>query len=423
MEKIYISPFSIKAVGLYHRLKKEGANVEGFMDSNPYLWNKTYDEVGIYQRCYIHNAKVIICAESVKVLNNIKDDLMRIGYDESAIHENSNEKIEEIAEEVIINDLQNVYPKSNMEIMEKIEDIKKLKKMKSIGIQPENIPKDELFGLKRREIFEGKIFLKQFEVIVTNKCSLKCKKCAAGIQYFQNPLNLEAKEIIKDYGRMLELIDWVDRVVVMGGEPFLYENLDDVLEGIYQNTKTKEKVGAIKIITNGTIVPKDTTLKTMSKYGTIVWISNYGKQSRNISELIRCLRKNKIDYSVMPILEWSDVIQLNKVMTVQTEEVLKYRRKNDCVTRCRTIANGRFYLCSLLKTMDCLKINPFSITDYIDLYDESAREKMRDMLDLDKPLPQACSFCTGCSEAKWNEGGIKAAEQSLQPVPYIRNRS
>lgn len=86
------------------------------------------------------------------------------------------------------------------------------------------------------------------------------------------------------------------------------------------------------------------------------------------------------------------------------------------------MANGKFYLCSLLKTMDYLGISPFSTNDYVDLYDENAREQIMKMLSMENPLPNACSFCTGCSEEDWNEAGIDSAEQTKTPLPYIKDR-
>lgn len=423
MEKIYISPFSIASICLYHMLKKQGTQVAGFMDSNLYLWNQAYDGVGIYQRCYIPNAIINICTNNESTAELIKIELLGYGYEEETIKVEHKPNELEIVNEIKIDELLQIIPKSSQLNMERIENLLKIKKLKSQGIDVNKNTYKELYGLNRKELFDGgKIFLKQIEVIVTNRCSLKCKKCAAGIQYFEKPTEFNPDLLIKDYDRMLELIDWVDRIVIIGGEPFLYKDLDKILDGIYQNINTYSKVGGIKIITNGTVVPSEKVLDTISKYDTIVWISDYGRQSRNIGELIDVLRRKKISYSVLNIQEWSDVIQLNDSCCVQTSKQLLERRKNGCVTRCRTLAGGRFYLCSLLKSMDYLEITPFDKENYIDIYDKNAKALMCDMLNENSPLPKACSFCNGCSEIKWNEGGIVAAEQSQNPLPYKKSR-
>lgn len=394
----------------------------GFLENNPYLWNKTYDNVGIYQRCYIANAEVIICSENKVTVNAIKDELIGLGYIDMNIKEGEKQDIFEVVGEIKVEELEELYPKSDGASKAYVENVMKLQKLKKFEVDTNTISYEDLYGLNRKEIYNNRIFLKQFEVIVTNKCSLKCKKCAAGIQYFRDPSQLKENSIVCDYNRVLELIDWVDRVVIMGGEPFLYKDLDKVLDGIYKNANTLKKVGGVKIITNGTIVPSQNVLDSISKSDTVVWISDYGEKSRKIGELIEVFQKNRINYTVLNVQEWSDVIQLNDNCRIQSENELKNRRKHDCVTRCRTVANGKFYLCSLLKSMDYLGITPFAKTNYVDIYDENARKQIIDMLDMDQPLPQACSFCTGCSEEKWNEGGLVSAEQINKSLPYVKNR-
>lgn len=428
MKKIYLTPFNFKSISLYHQLMKEGVKVSGFFDGNSFLWNKSYDGIGIYQRCYVPNSIVIICAHQEKTRDIIKSNLKEAGYCDQDIEERQSEKMDQlslmqVAEDIRVDNLLTIFPKSDVCAMGIIEDIMKIKRMKQLDINIEKIASNDLWGINRREIFEKKIFLKQFEIIVTNKCSLKCKKCAAGMQYLIEPTNLDIIQILRDYDRIMDLIDWVDRIVIIGGEPFLNSYLDRVLEGMFKNTKTKEKVGAVKIITNGTVIPKHNVLEAIKKYGVTVWISDYGVQSRNVGELMETFRNANIDYSVLAIRRWSNVIQLNDRKSVQSKEELLKRRKNGCITRCRTMANGKFYLCSLLKTIDCLEITPFSANDYVDLYDKNAKEQIQDMLNLNNPLPNACSFCSGCSEQDWNESGISAAEQVKNPIPYIKERN
>lgn len=228
--------------------------------------------------------------------------------------------------------------------------------------------------------------------------------------------------MVKDYNKMIELIDWIDDIVIIGGEPFLYDDLDKVIDGIFNNPQTKKKVGVIKIITNGTVIPNNKVLQAIKKNKIIIWISNYGDKSRKLGELINILRQERIDYTVLPLQKWSDVIQLNNEKTIQEDAKRLKRRKDGCVTRCRTVAGGRFYLCSLLKSMDFLGIKPFGSGDYVDLYEDDARTKIMRMLDMNTPLPRACSFCSGCSKVDWDNASIKVAEQISRPLNFIKTR-
>lgn len=423
MEKLYISPFNFNGIILYYEMQRKGMKIEGFLESNSYLWNKSYAGVGIYQRCYIPNSRIIVCANKTNTRMAIRNHLLEMGYENDKIEQlHYSVDILNVFEDILIDDLLKIFPKTNNALMCWIENVIKLKKMKEENIDVRKISYEDLFDLNRKEVFDDKIFLKQCEIIVTNKCSLKCKKCAAGIQYFEHPQDMEYSQVIKDYNKMIELIDWIDDIVIIGGEPFLYDDLDKVIDGIFNNPQTKKKVGVIKIITNGTVIPNNKVLQAIKKNKIIIWISNYGDKSRKLGELINILRQERIDYTVLPLQKWSDVIQLNNEKTIQEDAKRLKRRKDGCVTRCRTVAGGRFYLCSLLKSMDFLGIKPFGSGDYVDLYEDDARTKIMRMLDMNTPLPRACSFCSGCSKVDWDNASIKVAEQISRPLNFIKTR-
>ena len=41
---------------------------------------------------------------------------------------------------------------------------------------------------------------------------------------------------------------------------------------------------------------------------------------------------------------------------------------------------------------------------------------------MNTPLPRACSFCSGCSKADWDDASIKVAEQVSKPLDFIKKR-
>lgn len=393
--KYYLTPFNEKSIVYYHMLKNRGESIVGFMDGNPYLWDKEYDGIGIFQRCMIIDATVIICSDSHKIQEEIKQELLNLGYEEDRIESATKEiNISCVVDDIKIEDIINDFPHNSSKHMRIIEKLKKYKKLNKLGIKIEDYSEDQLDGLNRIETIDGFVVLKQFELILTNRCTLRCKKCAAGIQYFSKPRDLELDRIIKDYNRAIEIIDWVDRIVLIGGEPFLFSGLNLVIEAMMANTLTLEKTSGVTIITNGTIVPNQELLKTISKNKISVWISNYKNKSPKVGELIEQLRKEKIEFAIMNVDRWSDVIQLVQRDTIQDKQILLDRRKTDCVTRCRTVANGRFYLCSLLKSMDFMNFTPYDKTNYVDIYGDDAKERIIEMLNIDNPLPNNCSFCT-----------------------------
>lgn len=174
MEKLYISPFNFNGIILYHEMKRKGMKIEGFLESNSYLWNKSYAGVGIYQRGYIPNSRVIVCANETNTIMAIRNHLLEMGYENDKIEQlHYSVDILNVFEDILIDDLLKIFPKTNNALMCWIENVIKLKKMKEENIDVRKISYEDLFDLNRKEVFDDKIFLKQYEIIVTNKCSLK----------------------------------------------------------------------------------------------------------------------------------------------------------------------------------------------------------------------------------------------------------
>ena len=87
MEKLYISPFNFNGIILYHEMQRKGMKIEGFLESNSYLWNKSYAGVGIYQRCYIPNSRIIVCANKTNTRMAIRNHLLEMGYENDKIEQ------------------------------------------------------------------------------------------------------------------------------------------------------------------------------------------------------------------------------------------------------------------------------------------------------------------------------------------------
>ena len=425
-KRVFITPFNFEAITLYHKLIKTGLEVDGFMDANPYLWGKEYKSVGIFPRFFVADAKVIITAHAS--YQNVRNELLSLGYANDQIIKGNNYNVN-IADYEIINDydipvIQDLITDRDLKSNFFIENIKKRRLISSFLDKPN----DSIYGeyetdLYRKELLIDKdgikrIILKQFEVIVTSMCSLKCEKCSAGMQYFKKPEHVPTEQIIKDYNRMIELIDWTDRVIIMGGETFLFPELDVVINAILQNPLTYSKTDGIKILTNGTVIPKQNVLEAMANKKVTVWISNYKDKSWKLFELCDTLRKYGIRYRVLEMPSWSNVNQYVDAKIPNSEEVLLQRRKKDCGTRCRTICNGKFYLCSFLKTMDALGMTPGFDGKYVGLYSPNAKNEIVDMLDMEQPLPVACSWCNGCSADAWSNALTPVAKQTAKPLDY-----
>ena len=128
--------------------------------------------------------------------------------------------------------------------------------------------KDEKHNYKKyQNVIENvafdKLIINHCEIVVTECCSLKCQDCANLMQYYNNPMKLDATEIIETFGNFIETVDALLDLRILGGEPFLYTELDQIIEAFAGCSKVKR----IAIYTNSTILPKDRVLRIMKNGG------------------------------------------------------------------------------------------------------------------------------------------------------------
>ncbi|MDD3065390.1 MAG: radical SAM protein, partial [Endomicrobiaceae bacterium] len=100
--------------------------------------------------------------------------------------------------------------------------------------------------LNEYEIANGIIFLRSKPRIVavklTSKCNLKCKMCYQGID------TKERKLSDKHCNELLELMPYMERLILQGGEVFLYNRFDEILQ------KACDSNVSLEIVTNGLLL-------------------------------------------------------------------------------------------------------------------------------------------------------------------------
>ena len=127
----------------------------------------------------------------------------------------------------------------------------------------------------------GYLYLYHVELPVTLKCSLKCKKCGFMMPYFEHPIDYDVNDLLMYMDRLFDCVDAIQIFRILGGEPFLYRDLEPVI----RKALSCPKVRTVDIVTNGTIVPDGKIMEAMKDPKLTVQISDYGKYSRKKVEL------------------------------------------------------------------------------------------------------------------------------------------
>lgn len=121
---------------------------------------------------------------------------------------------------------------------------------------------------------------------ITTRCSLNCRDCMQYIPY-RKKKDIPLESLKRDLDSLFWHISFVGEMSIIGGEPFLHEQLPELLE--YIGDHYRNQIGSLVITTNGTIVPEDWVLDICSRIGVFISISDYSKTLQKLEGKIENL--------------------------------------------------------------------------------------------------------------------------------------
>ena len=254
-----------------------------------------------------------------------------------------------------------------------------------------------------------RLTVQSVDLIITEKCSMKCKDCSNLMQYYEHPENADLNETLKSIDDLAERMDEIYEVRVIGGEPFVNKDWHLIVEKL----STVEKVKRISIFTNATIVPRDYQWKSLEHPKVRLFITDYDELSRNIRPLVAALEERKIAYVSEKANGWTECASLEKhERTVAENESLWTAC---CAKNLATLADGKLYRCPFAANAFKLGAVPDYKEDYL-VVAESDRDAVKRFLR-EKTYIETCDHCNGRS---YGDTVITPAVQVKKPLAYTK---
>lgn len=244
----------------------------------------------------------------------------------------------------------------------------------------------------------NKVHIFQSDVLVTEKCNLNCSHCNMFIPHFEMPKHRELDTIIKDIDSYFNIVDYVSVFHLVGGEPFLHPQIQDVIQHILSNYI--HKIDKFIITTNGSIAPKPSTIELLKSSNVILSVSNYSdklqKLKTKVEKVINIYKTNGIKHYVRNEIEWYDFGDLRIKKNLSTDKLIKHF--DSCTAPFRGLNDGKFYYCHLNTGAVLTKLFPLDKNDYVEI-DEISKE---DLLKFDLGYTNLgyitfCDNCNGCN--------------------------
>lgn len=238
---------------------------------------------------------------------------------------------------------------------------------------------------------DNALLLESIDVVVTEKCSLKCRDCANLMQYFEKPEHEDIEVVRKALDNLMQAVDFVFEIRILGGEPFMNKDMHKYIAILekYNN------YGDIIVYTNGTIVPKDENLKCLKKDNVFLSISNYGNVSAKLNEIVDVAKKENILYEVKEIDTWQNCGRIKDYR--RSVENLKQVYKECCCNKTLSLRHGKIFGCPFSGNADVLKAIPKFKEDCVDVINLENASEIRESVSqlLKKDYYMACNYCGG----------------------------
>ena len=258
------------------------------------------------------------------------------------------------------------------------------------------------------------LVLLSVDVVITERCSLKCRNCANLMQYYTDPKDANFSQLFSALDLLISCVDNVLEFRVLGGEPFMNRGAAKYLARL----RKYDNYSRIAVFTNGTIVPKAEILHSLAHEDPIVRFSDYGPLSRRLNQMMDALDAAGVAYEVEALPGWQPcgtIARRNRNPTESTTIFL------DCCARTIfTLLNGCLYQCPFAANACNLGALPRTKEEYVDLRRSATREAIRRqllaMVNRKMAIP-ACDYCGGRRFGALTE---PVAMQIAEPLTYMK---
>ena len=249
--------------------------------------------------------------------------------------------------------------------------------------------------------------VKSLDVVLTERCSLKCVDCSNLMQYYEKPIGAEIETLVESLKSFLDTVDFVSELRLIGGEPLVSRSVEKVLETIYSYSNFDK----IVLYTNGTLIPKDSTLSMLQDSRVWVKISDYGSVSRKAQQLSDKCKSLNINCIHELVTEWEDVGRI--LDRGRTREQNKVVFGNCCVNDTLTLLHGLLYACPFSAHTDNLGVLKDADVDRIDVLASKDLKKAIRNIYQEKDVLIACNLCNGRDHVV---AKVPAGVQTKQPL-------
>lgn len=278
-----------------------------------------------------------------------------------------------------------------------------IERQKKILCKKNNMSLAEAKKTAERLIDSEKIIIPKLNILVTDRCTLSCKDCRALVPMTDKSQDEPLEKVIKEIDAILDVVDGVVDIEPIGGEPFLYPFLPELLEYLC----LQDKIMNVCISTNATVIPSGRCLETLRSKKIFIYVSDYGYLEK-MARFISVLESADVSFVVESNQKWSDVGGINyrnrdidnlkkEYMNCYGQFMVKY------------VWDNKIWLCPRAPRLKILNVINSS-HDCIDIFEFESKEKLQETI-INTFFENYAESCNYCDQGDVNVTSIPAGLQ------------
>ena len=263
------------------------------------------------------------------------------------------------------------------------------------------------------------LFIRSVDLILTEKCSLKCVDCSNLMQYYEKPVDIALSELQRNLDDLCSVADEINEIRIIGGDPLMNKDFHQAI--IY--AAGKQNVNKVVVYTNGTICPSEEKIAAIAHPKVFVFITTYGELSKRTASLQNILQKYSIPSNMQPAYGWTDCANIKHQS--RSAAALEHTFKNCCAKHFTTMTMGQIFRCPYSANVERLSAIPNHPDDHVNVngfqqmsfaQQKLKKQELRNFLR-GKPYIEACDYCNGRT---YGDPEITPGIQTKQILRYIK---
>jgi sulfatase maturation enzyme AslB (radical SAM superfamily) len=253
-----------------------------------------------------------------------------------------------------------------------------------------------------------KLFLRSVDVMITERCTLKCRDCSNLMQYYEDPKNISIDQVLADFNSLAKNVDHIFEVRLIGGEPFMNKDIYDIIDVLVKSSK----ISRLVIFSNAMVPFKSDRISTLRHPKVVLSLTNYGNLAKKTMDNVSFLIEAGIPYRLHPPENWTDsgVIHDFGRSVAENEHLFE----NCCGKNLLTLSMGKLYRFPFAANADRLGAIP---ADPSNAVKSSEGKNAIQSYTRDISYLPACNYCKGRS---FDAPQIEPALQTQKPLQYHR---